>query len=211
MKGTIKKTNGSPCYDGIEKISNVYLQLLFKAIVEVDERYFHTQNPNKRIKGLYNHLERVFFFFFYHQWSIIQSKYNDEVEENKKRIINGEIGKEMDDVTIFPDLVLHKGHDDLKEQEIVVEIKRRKWMRMENMIHDLEKLSKFMKKGFLKYGASKYKEGVFILIGGNEDDIKNQIKKVKNKYSINKRIYCIFCKGDNSLSYVTMGELLKSQ
>lgn len=208
MKGIITKTNDSQCYDGIDKIKNVYLQLLFKAILNVDEQYCHCQNPNKRIKGLYNHLERVFAYELYHQWSILQCAYNDEVKDDYKRIVNGEIGKKMDNVTRFPDLVLHKGHEDLHNQEIVVEIKRRKWMRKNNIISDLDKISKFMKRGFLSYGASEYKEGVFILIDGNEDDIKSQLVDIRNKISFNKRIYCVFCKGNKRLNYVTLNELL---
>lgn len=208
MKGIVVKS-GENTYQGIEDISDEYLKMLFKAIIEVDKQYYYTENPQNASNEIIEQLERIFAYELYHQWSILQEDYNRRVPEDYKRIINGEIGKQLLGVNKYPDMVLHKGHGDIHNQEIVIEIKRKAGLKDDNAIQDLIKLSNFMTKGFLGCSASPYKVGVFILTNGNEEDISSQLLNITNKKYLNNNIYCIFCKGDEkSLRYVTLNELL---
>jgi hypothetical protein len=206
MKGYIRKLREGQ-YDGIEEIGNKYLKILFKAIVDVDKQYYYTENPENATHEIIEQLERIFAYELYYHWSVIQNDFNKNNREEEKRIINGEIRKQLLDNNRYPDMVLHKGHDDIYHQEIVVEIKRKASIGNDNVAQDLIKLSQFMTKGYLSCGASPYNIGVLILTGGSEDEIKNQLMLISNKTILNPNIYCVFCDGDNSLRYITLREL----
>lgn len=194
-------------YDGIEEIRNEYLKILFKAIVEVDKQYYYTENPENASHEIIEQLERIFAYELYYHWSVIQNEFNNNALNEEKRIINGEIRKQLLDNNRYPDMVLHKGHNDIHQQEIVVEIKRKAAIKDDNVAQDLIKLSQFMTNGFLSCGASPYNIGVLILTSGSEDDIKSQLLLISNKVILNPQIYCVFCDGDNSLRYITLNEL----
>lgn len=206
MKGSIKKVSEGN-YDGINKIDNDYLQILFKAIVEVGKDYYYTINPEKASDETIEQLERIFAYELYYNWSIFQKEYNNNVLEEKKRIINGEIRKQLLDTNKYPDMVLHKGHGDIHHQEIVVEIKRKAAIKDDNVAQDIIKISQFMTKGFLSCNADPYNHGVFILTCGCIDDIKNQLLLINEKEIINPNVICVFCNGNNSLEYITIDEI----
>lgn len=206
MIGYIRKFSEGQ-YDGIEELTNEYLKNLFKAIVDVDKQYYYTENPENPSVEIIEQLERIFAYELYYQRSVIQNEYNNNVLDEEKRIINGEIRKQLLDNNRYPDMVLHKGHGDIHHQEIVVEIKRKASIKDDNVAQDLIKLSQFMTNGFLSCGASPYNIGVLILTGGGEEDIKSQLMLISNKETLNPQIYCVFCDGDNSLRYITLSEL----
>ena len=206
MNGCIKKLSEG-VYEGINNIENKYLQILFKAIVEVGEQYYYTENPESATNETIEQLERIFAYELYYQWSILQSNYNKTIPDEYKRIINGEIRKQMSGINKYPDMVLHKGQYDIHHQEIVVEIKRKVAINGDNVAQDIIKLTHFMSEGFLGCGASPFSMGVLILTNGSENDIKEQLEIIKDE-SINQNIYCVFCNGDNSLRYITLNEIL---
>ena len=206
MKGEVIKS-GDNTYQGIEDISNEYLKMLFKAIIEVDKQYYYTENPKNASNEIIEQLERIFAYELYHQWSIFQNDYNRGVSEDYKRIINGETRKQLLGVNKYPDMVLHKGQNDIHHQEIVVEIKRKAAIKDDNVAQDIIKLSQFMTMGFLGCNASPYRNGVLILTSGSEEDIKEQLLLIKDKKIINSDVICIFCNGDKCLRYITMSEL----
>ena len=198
---------GNETYEGIDEIYNIHLVNLFKAILEVDTKYYYySANYIAGDDDLQEQLERIFAYELYHQWSVIQDKYNKSVAESYKRVINGEAGKKLDGASVYPDLILHKGQDDTEHQEIAVEIKRKVGISGDNVIKDLEKLSKVITEGNLAYKAKKFNYGVFILTGGSEYDIQIQLQTF-NRRQVDNRIICVFCNGDGELSYATIGEI----
>lgn len=205
MKGIIAKCEDNT-YQGLEDIIDDNLKMLFKAIIKVDKKYYHTINPVSNSNDTIDQLERIFAYELYHQWSIILDDYYQGIPEEDRLIINGEIGKHMLDLTKYPDMVLHKGHSDTQHQEIVVEIKRKVGIKGDNLAKDIIKISNFMTEGYMGCDASPYKNGVFILTNGNENDIKDQLKFIKDGDTFNPEIYCVFCEGDNSISYITLDE-----
>lgn len=207
MKGIVIKSEDNT-YQGIEDVGDEYLKMLFKAILKVDKQYYYTENPENASNEIIEQLERIFAYELYHQWSIFQNDYNRGVSEDHKRIINGEIRKQLLDVNKYPDMVLHKGQNDIHHQEIVVEIKRKIAIKDDNVAQDIIKLSQFMTKGFLGCDASPYRNGVLILTSGSEEDIKEQFMLIKDKKMINSNIICIFCNGDNCLRYITISEIV---
>ncbi|MBR3521905.1 MAG: hypothetical protein IKN75_05180 [Prevotella sp.] len=206
MRGSIKKVTAG-VYEGIDAIENEHLKVLFKAIIEVNKDFYSTPEPQNDSDEAIAQLERVFAYELYHQWSLILEVFNAEKQKDDRRIINGEIGKQLLGVKKYPDMVLHKGHGDIRHQEIVVEIKRKNAIKDDNVAQDIIKLSNFMTEGFLGCSASPYSEGVFILTNGNEDDIKKQLKMIDKKEHLNPNIYCIFCNGEEKLEYITVGEI----
>lgn len=200
-----KKADGS--YVGMSDIYDSHLKNLLRAILEVKREYFYYATNN--VAGdseLQEQLERIFAYELYHQWSIIQKEKNDNSSDQDKRIINGEGGKKLDGVQIYPDLILHKGQKDMEHQEIAVEIKRKVGLQGDNLIRDLIKLSKLITYGKLAYNAKEFKYGVFILTGGVKEDIISLLTTNQAK-DVDDRIICIFCNGDNQLSFATMGEI----
>ena len=116
-----------------QKIRIMLLTYFFKRC----SRYYYTENPQNASNEIIEQLERIFAYELYHQWSILQEDYNRRVPEDYKRIINGEIGKQLLGVNKYPDMVLHKGHGDIHNQEIVIEIKRKAELKDDNAIQDL--------------------------------------------------------------------------
>jgi len=210
MKGCITKSSVGT-YRGIDSIDDEHLKILFKAIIEVDQQYYYTTNPEKPSNEILEQLERIFAYELYHQWSILLNDYNKRISKDDRRIINGEIRKQLLGVNKYPDMVLHKGHNDIHHQEIVVEIKRKAAIKDDNVAQDIIKLSQFMTDGFLGCCASPYRNGVLILTSGGEEDIKDQLMLITDKKQINYDVICVFCNGDEKLSYITLSEFLKNK
>ena len=206
MNGTIKLVEGE--YQGLEAFDNVHVKNFFKAVLEVDNNYYYySNNYQNGTSQMEEQLERVFAYELYHQWSIILENYNNGLlNEDDKRIINGEAGKKLDGCPVFPDMILHKGQGDCHNQEIAIEIKRKVSLSEENLVNDLEKLSYMHTEGKLKYGATPFKYCVFLLTGGTENDL---IKKKKNKRltDICDDIICVFCQHKGELQYISMDEI----
>ena len=207
MSGTIKVVDGD--YKGLEAFENVHIKNFLKAVLEVDNTYYYySYSYQNGPSQMQEHLERVFAYELYHQWSILISEYNKDKADDEKRIINGEAGKKLDECPIFPDMILHKGQGDWHNQEIAVEIKRKISLSEENLMNDLEKLSYMHTDGKLKYGATPFKYCVFLLTGGTKDDLIKMINKDRVT-NICDDIICIFCSKRGELEYVNFGEIKK--
>ena len=207
MKGVIKKIDGY--IQGIESIHDTHLENLFKAILNVRDEYY--KYSLEKIAGndeYQEQLERVFAYELYHQWSIIQEGYNKKVSKDLCRFINGEAGKKLNGCQIYPDMLLHGGQDDTENQEIAIEIKRKVGINKDNLIEDLKKLTRLLSTDGLAYGAKAFKKSVFILTGGNESDIKDQINNNSNVI-IDDNIVCVFCSHYDELEYVSIKEIRK--
>lgn len=206
MKGTIQK---GLVIDNLIGIDCIHIKNLFKAILEVKSNYFYYRNEidNNEWHG---QLERVFAYELYHQWSLIQMQYNDVLLKQGKideiRYLNGEVGKGLEGIYKYPDMVLHGGQGNFVHQEIAVEIKRKANINSENVIKDLEKLSDMITEGKLAFNAKPFKWGVFILTCGDVSDMKH----ILDSYSldaIRDDVLCVFCKGDDILEYCTIDEI----
>lgn len=205
MKGSIKIVTGG--IEGLDKIQDTHLVNLFKAILNVrDEYYKYSLEQIAGSDEYQEQLERVFAYELYHQWSVIQEKYNKNVSKEFCRVINGEAGKKLNGCHIYPDMLLHGGQDDMNNQEIAIEIKRKVGINNENVIEDLKKLTRLLSAEGLAFGAKAFKRCVFILTGGNESDIKEQLKNTPD-ITINENILCVFCSHYGELDYVTIKEI----
>jgi len=203
MNGIIKKKDSKR---RLEQLTDVFLKDLFTAILNVEDNYY--AYSTKHLNGSYQQqeqLERVFAYELYHQWSKLLERYNKK-NKNDKRVINGEVGKKLDFCNVFPDMILHKGQEDIHNQEIAIEIKRKISLSEENLLNDLEKLSDMLTEGKLSDCATPFKYSVFILIGGNESDITRILKQEKIN-NINDNIFCVFCQKKGELAFKTMDEI----
>ncbi len=206
MKGTIQK---GLVIDNLIGIDCIHIKNLFKAILEVKSNYFYYRNEIDN-NDWQEQLERVFAYELYHQWSLIQMQYNDVLlkqgRKDELRYINGEVGKELEGIRKYPDMVLHGGQGDYVHQEIAVEIKRKANINSENVIKDLEKLSDMITEGKLAFNAKPFKWGVFILTCGDVSDMKH-ILDSNTLDAIRDDVLCVFCKGEDKLEYWTIDEI----
>lgn len=158
------------------KDENNLLLNLFKSILCVDDKYvlYKDQNTGEIKK----HLERVFAYELYRQWSNrIQIKYDG------KFIINGEIGKEpklFDSLRSkghkYPDLVLHQSQENCDYQGVVCEIKTSN-VTPSSFKEDIEKLCCFVCGDDEHH---RFNFGVFILIGEEMTHILDIMKEIEN-------------------------------
>ena len=75
MSGTIKVVDGD--YKGLEAFENVHIKNFLKAVLEVDNTYYYySYSYQNGPSQMQEHLERVFAYELYHQWSILISEYN---------------------------------------------------------------------------------------------------------------------------------------
>lgn len=205
MKGSLKKENEQ--IQGLEAIQDLHLENLFKAILNIrDEYYKYSLEQLAGSDDYQEQLERVFAYELYHQWSIIQDNYNKMVPKEDGRVINGEAGKKLNGCHIYPDMLLHGGQDDTENQEIAIEIKRKVGIKKDNLIEDLKKLTRLMSADGLAFNAKPFKRCVFILTGGNESAIKEQLENYPD-VTVDENIICIFCSHVGELDYVTIKEL----
>ncbi len=205
MKGNLRKVNGNIL--GLEMIQDIHLENLFKAILNIRDNYY--KYSLEQIAGNEDYqeqLERVFAYELYHQWSIIQDNYNKVISKEDCRVINGEAGKKLNGCHIYPDMLLHGGQDDTENQEIAIEIKRKVGINKDNVIEDLKKLTRLLSAEGLAFGAKAFKRCVFILTGGNENDIKELLKNNPN-IVLDENIICVFCSHYGELDYETLKEI----
>lgn len=187
----------------IKKVKSQYLNFEFKET---------TYNPEcVKNKGSQDHVERVFAYELYHQWS---KKLN-----NNDWILNGEAGKYLqwfylnrDKASMkqkFPDLVqYYKGNYIDEPHMIVCEIKRDYSDNIKKGIRtDLLKLYGFTCSNENNTSVGRwfesYKCGIFLVIGDNFSVIKNNLKvscrnrtwKVFNQIPSDeaKKIICVLC------------------
>ena len=121
---------------------NIYLFSLVMAICNVDIKYI-LWNDDDISPNTKEHVERVFAYELYHQWS----KICERCPLLNGLMINAELPKQIiykdNENNYFPDLVFHGGQNDLINNIIVVEIKRSCSSSIDAYKDDLKKLKKF--------------------------------------------------------------------
>ena len=167
-----------------------YLRDMMAAILEVRPWYFIRCTYDDSHEAI-DQLERVFAYELYHQWSKFVEQYQKEGDTNI--CLNGEAMKPLRGQNKQPDMILHEYNTD--RQEIVVEIKRRKYTKGENIADDIKKLAIYTtgEDGTRKilHGIEPYKVGVFILTLKTMDNLTELIAEVENKFSIHHDEFCI--------------------
>lgn len=186
----------------IKKVKSQYLNFEFKET---------TYNPEcVKNKGSQDHVERVFAYELYHQWS---KKLN-----NNDWILNGEAGKYLqwfylnrDKASMkqkFPDLVqYYKGNYVDEPHMIVCEIKRDYSDNIKKGIRtDLLKLYGFTCSNNDGRWFESYKCGIFLVIGDSfsviQDNLGKNIKRRNGTWKLfkhipsdeAKKIICVLCK-----------------
>ena len=180
-----------------------YLYTLLKAIEFVDYEKYVSNAGNHAIsddisleKKIGELLERTFAYELYrHAFQII-----------------------MNGTTNYPDLILHKSHNNIKRNTFVCEIKRKEGMRYEDVVHDISKLCVFLSHQI--WNDNPYKYGFFIVIRDKLDSIKRILESrrqsneyvfyaelKKNKIELFKRIICISY-NEEIITYDTLYNLL---
>ena len=182
--------------DSYEDKDNMLLGL-FKSILSVERKYVLL--TDKKTKAIQVHLERVFAYELYRQWS------NRIQITNPNLVINGEpekspklFSKLFCKTHMYPDLVMHHGQGDEDFQGVVCEIKTSK-VNSFNFKEDIEKLCCFVCGRKSKY---RFDFGVFVLVGCGisrildiMDEIDGHTFKAKVK-SRTKRIICVAYDGE---------------
>ena len=213
-------------FDGFNGEISKYIYSLFLSISNVASYYIHYDGSNT--KEDYEHVERVFAYELYHQWSD-----SSLIKNNKSLIVNAEIPKILiNDARnaniplMYPDLVLHQGQNDYKGNIIICEIKRASYARQhpEKVLDDLKKLAIYLSED-LKVKANKkdwdpFKVGVFVMTDSPDSIIplsteniksciENLLKEVKGiDNEVQKKIICVVYNG-NILKYETLYNLIK--
>lgn len=184
----------------IDKENYDDFKAFFKAILSVGQEYISYKNPfsdDPHTKGAYkNHVERVFAYELYHQWSMTNTSclcLNAEVQKYvRKRISykskdNGH--KTSTTAMVYPDLVFHGGQQTFANQKIVCEIKREEqFTGNKNAIFaDLLKLSCFTDKEnsvFLSSNKNHYDYGAFLIVGEKVSGQLTSLMKIKSSTTI---------------------------
>ena len=210
-----------------------YFYTLLKAIESVSYSRFVSNAENHAISDvptveikIGELLERTFAYELYRQWLNL-------LENEKSTLtIDVEVTKEIslmpeediftmffDGSTNFPDLILHKLHDTLKDNTFVCEIKRHEKMFFDDIACDISKLCAFLSHRI--WEGNPYKYGFFIVIRDNLIRIKevldnagnkngnqfyNELKKCK--CDLFKKIICISY-NDNSITYDSLFNVLE--
>lgn len=212
-----------------------YFKSLFDAILNVDKSYItYKDNISNESGEEQEHLERVFAYELYHQWSKILE--NKGIKREGNIVLNGELSKRgtikipdnenrnSKKQTVYPDLVLHSSQDNDNNQKMICEIKREKNIQSNAISIDLLKLISYTSDYHLN-GYRPFKYGIFILVGESAslDFIKNRINRnvkiiVKEETDIDitfshenlRQIICIAYNGDNKLEYDTLENIIAS-
>ena len=170
-------------------------------------------------------LERTFAYELYRQWLNLLE------DEGSELTVNAEVAKEMslmptvdafhqimNGTTKYPDLILHKSHNNLKYNTFVCEIKRHEGMIYEDVVLDISKLCAFLSHQI--WGDNPYKYGFFIVIRDELDSIKSVLESArrsnayvfytelkKDKIELFKKIICISY-NDNTITYDNLFNIL---
>ena len=189
---------------------------LFDAILNVKKLYLEFEEPEKKV--WVSHLERVFAYELYHQWSSIlkreklfgQTKFVLNAEINKNANYFGHVGEGIK----FPDMVLHHNQGDNKNQGIVCEIKRKEGFNLKSFRDDIEKLECFLQEGNYSFAI-----GAFILVGDCIERIYEKVASLKKSMigirntvktaEIQKRIVCIAYNG-NAVKFSTLYQMIRN-
>lgn len=213
-------------FDSFNEEISKYIYSLFVSISNVASNYIHYDGSNTEED--YEHVERVFAYELYHQWSEYSL-----IKSNKSLIINAEIPKKLiGDARnakiplMYPDLVLHQGQNDYKGNIIICEIKRASYAQQhpDKVLDDFRKLDLYLSEK-LKVNANKqdwdpFKVGVFIMTDSPDsitpisttcirhyiEKFLNEVKKIDKE--VQKRIICVVYNG-NELKYETLYSLIK--
>lgn len=188
---------------------------LFDAILHVNQSYLEFEEPEKKV--WVSHLERVFAYELYHQWSKILKR--EKLFGPTKFVLNAEINKNTNyfghvgEGVKYPDMVLHHNQGDNKNQGIVCEIKRKGGFNLKSFRDDIEKLDCFMQ----EESNYRFAIGTFILVGDKIDEIYNKVASLKKSMiglrsttktvEIQKRIVCIAYNGNN-LEFSTLYQMI---
>lgn len=209
----------------LDNETTIKVSTFFNALLKISSNYYsYCIDESKKV---IEHVERVFAYELYHQWSNLLTKEDGF-------IINGEIGKQLEyfdqQSNIFlgraekyPDLVLHKGQDEVDGNMIVCEIKRKK--NEVGFLNDLLKLAIFTSNhNEQENKIPPYKCGIFVLVNSSQQEFLSAIKNDKIKYKSefdyittqanSKKIICVFCTADNAtkeISYNSLFNLLNSK
>lgn len=171
---------------------------LFKSILSVERKYVLL--TEKKANAIQVHLEHVFAYELYRQWS------NRIQITHPHLVINGEpekspklFSKLFSKTHMYPDLVMHHDQSDEDFQGVVCEIKTSK-VNSFNFKEDIEKLCCFVCGRKSKY---RFDFGVFVLVGCGisrileiMDEIDDHTFKAKVK-SRTKRIICVAYDGES--------------
>ena len=185
----------------IKKVKSQYLNFEFKEA---------TYNPEcVKNKGSQDHVERVFAYELYHQWS--------KKLRNNDWILNGEAGKYLQWFYLnrnnasmklkFPDLVQYYKDSSVEEPHMIVcEIKRDYNDNVKKGIRtDLLKLYGFTCSNNDGRWFDSYKCGIFLVIGGDFSVIQDGLGKNRKRHNGNwklfkhipsdeaKKIICVLC------------------
>lgn len=162
----------------IDKENCNHFKDYFRAILSVDKKYISYKNPFSaapHTEGEHKtHVERVFAYELYHQWSMTKTSclcLNAETQKYaRKRICykSKDNSNKTTTAMVYPDLVLHGGQQTFANHKIVCEIKRKgQFTGNKNTIFaDLLKLSCFTdeKNSVLSFP---YAYGAFLIVGKN--------------------------------------------
>lgn len=196
---------------------NSQIQLLCDAIINVDRTYLWYEDnvaeienePPKAVK----HLERVFAYQLYHEWSILLKGLGSELT------LNAEISKCVYDeiknkeTTVFPDFVLHcsQGNDNM--QLLVCEVKRRVGTTKELIKADIIALASYLDKNL--FSKDPFEIGIFVLVGCEQSFLIDRLKDLNtNKLTdYDDKILCITYNYSDKLGYTfsknTLSNLIK--
>lgn len=209
-----------------------YFYTLLKAIESVDYVKYVSNASNHAISDvpeveikIGELLERTFAYELYRQWLNLLEN------EGAELTVNAEVAKEMsltptEDVfhkimngtTKYPDLILHKSHNTLKQNTFVCEIKRHEGMKYGDIVLDITKLCAFLSHQI--WGDNPYKYGFFIVIRDDLDLIRTVLNSAKtsneyvfyselkeDKIELFKKIICISY-NENVITYDSLFNVL---
>ena len=163
---------------------NKYFKILFDAIMKVDESFVrYTNKLGNKKKERTEHLERVFAYELYRQWfnlldaeNIKSLILNAEVHKNLDKDIDYENNNVTEQLSVYPDMVLHHSQGDCANQKMICEIKRKEGLNYSKILADLYKLNLYMENIVVKNGKA-FDYGVFILEGDKMAFLKKCLKK----------------------------------
>ena len=122
--------------------------------------------------------ERSFAYELYRTWYktkpselVINAEVTKKIDSKYKEKAKELFGKNVK--RFSPDIVLHGGQNDPNRQEIICEIKDRKYLRKDSLGKDLKKLKAYTTANEFLY--HEFKTGFFVLINGDVSDIANKI------------------------------------
>lgn len=205
-------------FDGLKPGMQKAICTLFDAILHVEKSYLEFEEPEKKV--WVSHLERVFEYELYCQWSKILKR--EKLFGNSKFVLNAEINKNTNyfghvgEGMIYPDMVFHHSQGDNKNQGIVCEIKRKGGFNLKSIRDDIEKLDFFIQ----EESNYRFAIGAFILVGDRIDGIYDKVAVLKNRMiglrsttktiGTQQRILCIAYNG-NTLEFSTLYMIIKNK